>query len=64
MKILKKLLLAIFALITTFVFVNLTLNAWDNTMSDEEIVYYLKQYPHEERLIKLAEKRNIITIDE
>jgi hypothetical protein len=39
---------------------NLFLNAWDNTMTDEEIIYYLEQYPTEEKLIKLAEKRNLI----
>lgn len=39
---------------------NLFLNAWDNTMTDEEIVYYLEQYPTEEKLIKLAERRNLI----
>ena len=60
MKILKKLLLVIVAVVVTLVFMNLVLDAWDNTMTDEEIVYYLEQYPNEEKLIKLAERRNIV----
>ena len=38
----------------------LFLDAWDNTMTDEELAYYLEKYPAEEKLIKLAERRNII----
>ena len=48
------------AILATLLFTNLFLNAWDNTMTDEEIVYYLEQYPTEEKLIKLAERRNLI----
>ena len=60
MKILKKILFTIFAIVITCLFTNLFLNAWDNTMSDEEIAYYLEQYPTEKKLIKLAERRGIV----
>ena len=59
-KFIKSSLLVVGATLATFLFTNLFLNAWDNTMSDEEIMYYLEQYPTEEKLIKLAEKRNLI----
>ena len=60
MKILKKILFTIFAIAITCLFTNLFLDAWDNTMTDEEITYYLEQYPTEKKLIKLAEKRGIV----
>ena len=60
MKILKKILFTIFAVAITCLFTNLFLNAWDNTMTNEEIAYYLEQYPTEKKLIKLAEKRGIV----
>lgn len=59
-KFIKSTLLVIGTTLATFLFANLLLDAWDNTMSDEEIVYYLEQYPTEEKLIKLAEQRNLI----
>ena len=59
-KFIKSTLLTIGATLVTLLFMNLFLNAWDNTMTDEEIVYYLEQYPTEEKLIKLAEKRGIV----
>lgn len=59
-KFIKSTLLVIGATLVALLFMNLFLNAWDNTMSDEEIVYYLEQYPTEEKLIKLAEQRNLI----
>lgn len=59
-KFIKSTLLVIGTTLVTLLFMNLFLNAWDNTMTDEEIVYYLEQYPTEEKLIKLAEKRNLI----
>ena len=59
-KFIKSTLLVIGATLVTFLFMNLFLNAWDSTMTDEEIVYYLEQYLTEEKLIKLAEKRNLI----
>lgn len=63
MKILKKLVLTVVAVLVAILFTELFLDAWDNTMTDAEIVYYLEQYPNEEKLIKLAQRRNII-IDE
>ena len=60
MKILKKILFTIFAIAITCLFTNLFLDAWDNTMTDEEIAYYLEQYPTEKKLIKLAERRGIV----
>ncbi len=62
-KFIKSTLLVIGATFITLLFMNLFLNAWDNTMTDEEIVYYLEQYPTEEKLIKLAERRNLIEKD-
>ena len=59
-KFIKSTLLVIGATFATLLFTNLFLNAWDNTMTDEEIVYYLERYPTEEKLIKLAERRNLI----
>ena len=50
----------IVTILSMILFVNLFFDAWDNTMTDEEIVYYLKKYPTEEKLIKLAERRNLI----
>lgn len=59
-KFIKSVLLVVGTTLVTLLFINLFLNAWDNTMTDEEIVYYLEMYPNEEKLIKLAQKRNII----
>lgn len=59
-KFIKSILLVVVTVIVTFLFTNLFLDAWDNTMTDEEIVYYLEKYPTEEKLIKLAERRNLI----
>ena len=59
-KFIKSTLLVIGVTFATLLFTNLFLDAWDNTMTDEEIVYYLEQYPTEEKLIKLAERRNLI----
>lgn len=59
-KFIKSVLLVVGTTFVTLLFMNLFLNAWDNTMTDEEIVYYLEMYPNEEKLIKLAEKRNIV----
>lgn len=59
-KFIKSTLLVVSATLVTLLFMNLFLNAWDNTMSDEEIAYYLEQYPTEKKLIKLAERRGIV----
>jgi hypothetical protein len=59
-KFIKSTLFFVGIILAMFLFTNLLINAWDNTMTDEEIVYYLKKYPTEEKLIKLAERRNLI----
>lgn len=58
-KFIKSALFVVSATLVTLLFMNLFLNAWDNTMTDEEIAYYLEQYPTEKKLIKLAERRGI-----
>ena len=60
MKFFKNLLLITLMVLTSFLMAKLFLDAWDNTMTDEEIAYYLEKYPTEEKLIKLAERRNIV----
>lgn len=60
MKFFKNLLLITLMVLTFFLMPKLVLDAWDNTMTDEEIAYYLEKYPTEEKLIKLAERRNIV----
>lgn len=35
------------------------IDAWDNTMTDEEIEYYLEKYPDSKKLNKMAEERNL-----
>ena len=63
MKILKKLALTVVMVFVVILFTQLFLDAWDNTMTDAEIVYYLEKYPNEEKLIKLAQRRNIMIND-
>lgn len=60
MKFFKNLLLIILLILSSILMTKLFLDAWDNTMTDEEIAYYLEKYPTEEKLIKLAQRRNII----
>ena len=60
MKFFKNLLLIILLILSSILMTKLFLDAWDNTMTDEELAYYLEKYPAEEKLIKLAERRNII----
>ena len=59
-KFIKSALLVVVTVFGTLLFTQLFLDAWDNTMTDEEIAYYLEQYPTEKKLIKLAEKRGIV----
>lgn len=58
--IIKSILLITCVMLMGLICADLFLDAWDNTMSDEEIAYYLERYPTEKKLIKLAEKRNVI----
>ena len=64
MKFFKNLLLIIFLILSSILITKLFLDAWDNTMTDEEIAYYLEKYPNEEKLIKLAQRRNIVIVEE
>lgn len=59
MKLIKTILLGTLLICSTIFCTNAFMDAWDNTMTDEEIAYYLEKYPTEEKLIKLAESRNI-----
>lgn len=63
MKFFKNLLLIILLILSSILMTKLFLDAWDNTMTDEEIAYYLEKYPTEEKLIKLAKNRNLIVED-
>ena len=48
----------------TFALVNFVMDAWDNTMTDTEIIQYLNEHPNEKKLQRLAEKRGLIKNDE
>lgn len=37
----------------------LSLRAWDYTMTDDEVVYYLERYPNEPALQRLAADRGL-----
>lgn len=39
-------------------------NAWDETMTDDEILYYLNEEPGSKNLQKMALKRNLVCEDE
>ena len=39
-------------------------NAWDETMTDDEILHYLKEEPDSKNLQKMALKRNLVCEDE
>lgn len=39
-------------------------NAWDETMTDDEILYYLNDDPSSKKLQKMALKRNLVYEDE
>lgn len=39
-------------------------NAWDETMTDDEILYYLNKEPDSKNLQKMALKRNLVCEDE
>lgn len=36
------------------------IDAWDNTMSDREIISFLEKYPDSKKLNQMAEERNLI----
>lgn len=37
----------------------LAIRAWDNTMTDEQIISYLERWPDDKRLNQLADERNL-----
>jgi hypothetical protein len=63
-KTLKTLGLAVAVVAGIFAFTGFALDAWDNTMTDAEVIQYLNDYPDEVKLQKLAEKRGLINNDE
>jgi hypothetical protein len=56
---LKMVLVTISLIVIALLGVCFALNAWDYTMSDEELVYYHNLYPNEEKLNKMIQQRGI-----
>lgn len=48
----------------SFGFTLAVVNAWDETMTDDEILYYLNEEPDSKNLQKMALKRNLVCEDE
>lgn len=48
----------------SFGFALAAVNAWDETMTDDEVLYYLSQEPGDKKLQKMALKRNLVYEDE
>lgn len=48
----------------SFGFALAVVNAWDETMTDDEILYYLNEEPDSKNLQKMALKRNLVCEDE
>ena len=48
----------------SFGFALAAVNAWDETMTDDEVLYYLNQEPGDKKLQKMALKRNLVYEDE
>lgn len=48
----------------SFGFALAAVNAWDETMTDDEILYYLNEEPDSKKLQKMALKRNLVCEDE
>ena len=48
----------------SFGFALAAVNAWDETMTDDEILFYLNQEPDDKKLQKMALKRNLVCEDE
>lgn len=48
----------------SFGFALATFNAWDETMTDDEVLYYLNDDPSNKKLQKMALKRNLVYEDE
>lgn len=50
--------------VISFGFALAAVNAWDETMTDDEILYYLNEEPDSKNLQKMALKRNLVCEDE
>ncbi len=48
----------------SFGFALAAVNAWDETMTDDKVLYYLNQEPGNKKLQKMALKRNLVYEDE
>lgn len=48
----------------SFGFALAAVNAWDETMTDDEVLYYLNDDPSNKKLQKMALKRNLVYEDE
>ncbi len=48
----------------SFGFALAAVNAWDETMADDEVLYYLNREPGDKKLQKMALKRNLVYEDE
>lgn len=48
----------------SFGFALAAVNAWDETMTDDEILHYLNEEPDSKNLQKMALKRNLVCEDE
>lgn len=54
----------LFATVTAVASGTLFLDAWDQTMTDQEVMYYLVEFPKEKKLQKLALQRKLISENE
>ena len=55
----KVILLGIITLTIMFLCVWKGLDAWDNTMTDDEVMRCHEMYPNEDKLNKMMEERNL-----
>lgn len=55
----KKVLAIIAVAIMAVAIPVLAVDAWDYTMSDSEVIYYLKKYPDNKNLKKIAKDKGI-----
>ena len=62
--IIKTIAKSILLVAISFGFALAAVNAWDETMTDDEVLYYLNQEPGDKKLQKMALKRNLVYEDE
>lgn len=63
-KFITTILKAVVIVAMIFGFTAVAFDAWDNTMTDDEILYYLNDDPSSKKLQKMALKRNLVYEDE